>query len=171
MYWILQPSGLAQCVVDKRIFKTVSQLKPPVVFCSLCLLGVDCRYDGKNQYTEKLDSLIPSGASVVGFCPEVLGGLSVPRPPCEIQSSDPWKIITIDGEDQTVYFQDGSEIVVTALKTLDRVDLLVLKEKSPSCGSSFVYSGKFDGTLIEGHGILLSLIESSGVHIERVIAI
>lgn len=48
---------------------------------------------------------------------------------------------------------------------LQSVCLAVLKEGSPSCGSSYIYDGTFTGTRVPGKGVTSSLLESSGVRV------
>ena len=47
---------------------------------SACLLGENCKYNGRNNYSEKVKNYI-EGHEVIPICPEVLGGLSTPREP------------------------------------------------------------------------------------------
>ena len=53
------------------------------VMVSACLLGENCKYNGGNNRNEELVRLL-SGHTVIPVCPEVLGGLPVPRVPAEI---------------------------------------------------------------------------------------
>ena len=55
---------------------------------SACLLGNPVRYDGKSkpQHHAGLAKLVAQD-SVIGFCPEVAGGLPIPRPAAEIQAA------------------------------------------------------------------------------------
>ena len=50
---------------------------------SACLLGENCKYNGGNNYSEKLVDYI-KGNDVLSVCPEVMGGLPVPRESAEI---------------------------------------------------------------------------------------
>ena len=40
-----------------------------------------------------------------------------------------------------------------------------MKEKSPSCGSSRIYDGSFDGTLVEGQGLAVELLRKAGIKV------
>ena len=55
------------------------------VLVSACLLGEPVRYNGRDKRCEHdvLDRWLREGR-VVAVCPEVAGGLPVPRPPAEI---------------------------------------------------------------------------------------
>ena len=48
------------------------------IMVSACLLGENCKYDGGNNRSEKLLRVL-SGHTVIPVCPEVLGGLPIPR--------------------------------------------------------------------------------------------
>ena len=56
---------------------------------SACLLGEPVRYDGRAKplHHPRLAALLESGR-IVPFCPEVAGGLPVPRPAAEIVGGD-----------------------------------------------------------------------------------
>ena len=59
------------------------------ILVSSCLLGERVRYDGAdaNAASAALDRWQAEGR-LVPFCPEVAGGLPVPRPPAEIDGGD-----------------------------------------------------------------------------------
>lgn len=50
---------------------------------SACLIGENCKYNGGNNYSEKVIKYL-EGHNVIPVCPEVLGGLPVPRKTAEI---------------------------------------------------------------------------------------
>ena len=50
---------------------------------SACLLGENCKYNGGNNYSEKVKVFV-QGHEVIPVCPEVLGGLPTPRESSEI---------------------------------------------------------------------------------------
>ena len=53
------------------------------ILISECLCGIDCKYNGGNNYDEVAKKLLSKGKAI-GVCPEVLGGLDTPRVPAEI---------------------------------------------------------------------------------------
>ena len=56
---------------------------------SSCLLGEPCRYDGRSCPSEAARLLQGlDGVELVPVCPEVLGGLPVPRPPSEVDAAE-----------------------------------------------------------------------------------
>lgn len=130
---------------------------------SSCLLGENCTYSGKNNLVEELKNLYELGM-VVPVCPEVLGGLPIPRNPAEICSRNPLRIQTNQNQDVT------SEYVSGALKALDlflehHVQVAVLKFRSPSCGCDGVYDGTFSHTLIEGQGVFAKLCQEHHIKV------
>ena len=44
------------------------------ILVSGCLLGLNCRFDGKNNYTKEIDEFLQD-YSVIPICPEIMGGL------------------------------------------------------------------------------------------------
>ncbi len=125
---------------------------------SACLGGVLCRYDGRSQTVPQLMTLVQTGQAVM-VCPEVLGGLPIPREPAEIIGGDGetvWQgqaiVRTISGEDVTEQFKAGAILAYQKLQKLE-IDQLILKEKSPSCGSRMIYDGQFSGIKKAGVGV------------------
>ncbi len=127
---------------------------------SACLCGEKTRYDGKISISEKVKNLVDEGKAIM-VCPEVDGGLNVPRLPCEIKGG---RVLNVESEDMTDYFVDG------AIKTLETaqkygIKKAILKEKSPSCGSRFIYDGTFSKTLIPGEGITARLLRLNDIEV------
>ena len=54
------------------------------ILVSACLLGQNCKYNGGNNYSEKVMEFV-TGHEVIAVCPESLGGLPIPRVPSEIK--------------------------------------------------------------------------------------
>ena len=128
------------------------------IMVSACLLGHQCKYNGKDNYNEKVIEYV-KGHEVIPVCPEVEGGLPVPRLKCEILNG---AVININGESKDVEFRKGAEICLK--KALDeKVDLAILQSRSPSCGVKMVYNGNFDGTLIKGKGVFAKMLDENGI--------
>ncbi len=53
---------------------------------SRCLLGQRVRYDGADKYSRICNEDLAERFELVSVCPEVDAGLTVPRPPVELQS-------------------------------------------------------------------------------------
>ncbi len=138
-------------------------MKTQKILISACLLGQNVKYDGNNNsilnnsFIKKLydlDMLVP-------FCPEVEGGLPIPRVPVEIIDN---KAINQDGEDKTYYFQKGAEKTLELCKQ-NKIKYAIMKFRSPSCGSKQIYDGTFSHTLIDGDGICTKLLKKSGIEV------
>ena len=67
-------------------------------------------------------------------------------------------------ENKTAAYMKGSRCCLE-LATRHRADAVLLKDKSPACGSSFVYSGDFSSTLKEGRGVTAELLHENGFRI------
>lgn len=127
---------------------------------SACLCGEKVRYDGKSNIKKKIKKLVEEGKAIM-ICPEIEGGLPVPRHPCEIQNN---KVINNNGEDKTLNFNKGAEKTLHLCKKYN-IKKAILKEKSPSCGSNLIYDGTFSKTLIPGKGITAKLLEEKGIQV------
>ncbi len=128
------------------------------IMVSACLLGKNCKYNGGNNYNEKVAVFI-KGHEVIPVCPEVEGGLPIPRIPCEIVNG----IVTDKhGESKDKEFRSGAEKCLQ--KAIDgNVELVILQSRSPSCGVKQIYDGSFSGNLIEGKGVFAQLLDENGI--------
>lgn len=127
---------------------------------SSCLLGINCKYNGKSNINIEILKL-KDKYELVPICPEVLGGLSIPRVPAEIIND---KVINAEGIDVTKNYQEGSLKALKILKEQD-IKIVILKSNSPSCGKGFIYDGTFSHKLIEGNGVAASLFLDNGITI------
>ncbi|HXV92902.1 MAG TPA: DUF523 domain-containing protein, partial [Pseudonocardia sp.] len=130
------------------------------ILVSACLLGDRVRYDGSDATCANpiLERWGREGR-IVPFCPEVAGGFSVPRPPAEIGPGDGRDVIAgrsvvVDhqGTDVTSRFLEGARRALAEARQ-NGVRLAILKDGSPSCGSSYVYDGTFRGMRTAGQGV------------------
>jgi uncharacterized protein YbbK (DUF523 family) len=109
---------------------------------------------------------------VVPVCPEVAGGLPVPRPPAEV--TDPTggpavlagtaRVVDINGRDVTAPFIKGAEEALARARA-QGIRVAVLKEDSPSCGSSYIYDGTFTGTKVPAPGVTAALLRAAGLQV------
>ncbi|MBT9584387.1 DUF523 domain-containing protein [bacterium] len=144
------------------------------IVVSACLAGFNVRYDGGNCNTDNLRTLVESGKAIP-VCAEVLGGLSTPRTPSEIQGGDGLQVLqgkarveTKLGQDITDNFTRGADIALkTALQAAAGGQILfaVLKSKSPSCGVGSIYDGGFAGGLKPGDGIATTRFRDAGIDV------
>ena len=51
-----------------------------MILISACLIGINCKYNGQNNFNKKALELVKKGKAIP-ICPEQLGGLSTPRNP------------------------------------------------------------------------------------------
>lgn len=133
------------------------------VLVSSCLYGGEpVRYDGKSKAeTDSRFLKWKEEGRLVPVCPEVFGGLKVPR--MDAQRRD-GQIITRDGRDVTAEYLSGACEAVR-LAGEENVVCAILKEKSPSCGSSIIYDGTFSGKLIKGQGLAAEMLRQAGVKV------
>ncbi len=136
-----------------------------MVLISACLMGLNCKYNGGNNYHEKAVELVQKGEAIP-ICPEQLGGLCTPRHPAEIRILDNEKyVINQEGEDVTDAFERGAEEVLKLAKEL-HITKAILKSKSPSCGKGKIYDGSFTGNLVEGNGVTAELLIKNGIEVQ-----
>ena len=141
-----------------------------MILVSACLVGQNVRYDGNNSLDKKISKLMDEGKAIA-VCPEVFGGLSTPRLPAEIENGDGHdvlegksKIVDTSGKDVTEEFLNGAYETLNVFKEF-QPSMVVLKENSPSCGSSFIYDGTFSGNKIQGVGVTTALLEKNGIQV------
>ncbi len=130
------------------------------ILVSACLLGVNCKYNGGNNENELVTEYIKD-KEVIIICPEIMGGLSTPRDPSEIKNN---KVYSINGKDVTDNFVRGAKEALKLAKKFN-VKKALLKSKSPSCGSKYIYDGTFNNILIEGEGLTSKLLKANGLEI------
>lgn len=128
---------------------------------SACLVGINCRYDGKSKLDRKCLKLFEKGG-LIPVCPEQLGGLSTPRESIEIQRNN--KVLTKSGKNVTKNFTQGAKETLKTAKAL-KIKEAIFKTKSPSCGSGLIMDGSFSGKLVKGDGITTVLLKKSGIRV------
>ena len=134
------------------------------ILVSACLLGEPVRYDGNSQLliNETL-SLWRKQGRLVSICPEVAGGLSIPRPPAEIQPVS-GEIMTCDGQNVSQQFHHGAYQALSICQQ-HQIKFALLKESSPSCGSNTIYDGSFSKQKTLGEGVTTKLLQSQGIKV------
>lgn len=137
---------------------------------SACLIGCRCRYDGNAKAVDRFTRMVERGEAVF-VCPEQLGGLSTPRPPAQIVGGTGEdvldgraKVVTDGGVDVTDQFVKGAQEALR-LAQLAGAKVAVLKERSPSCGSSLIYDGSFSGGKMPGNGVTAALLKRHGIEV------
>ena len=132
-----------------------------MILISACLTGVPCRYNGSCFNLPKLLSLVEKGEAVQ-VCPETAGGLPTPRNCIEIGENQ--KALESTGIDRSEEIEKGI-MQILKIYPANTISAAILKDKSPSCGSSFIYDGNFTGTLISGEGLFVETLRKLGIPI------
>ena len=143
-----------------------------IILVSACLLGEGVRYDGvAMEFDHQILKYWRINELVVSICPEVTGGLPIPRPSSEIFGGDGSqvlkglkKVINVNGQDVTQYFLEGAQKTLL-LARFHKIKLAILKEGSPSCGSSYIYDGSFSKTKKSGKGVSATLLEQNDIRV------
>ena len=141
-----------------------------MILVSACLAGFDVKYNGSHNLNEKIKKWF-NEKKAIPICPEVLGGLSIPREPAEIVGGEGEdvldghaKVITNNGIDVTEQFIKGANETLKIALDLNAT-MVILKERSPSCGSSMIYSGEFNGNKKRGTGVTAALLKRNGIQV------
>lgn len=130
------------------------------ILISACLMGINCRYNGKSEIIKELEEL-KNKYNLIPICPEIYGGLKTPRNPAERVND---KVLTNNGEDVTDNYKKGAEEILKLAKFYD-CKYAILKERSPSCGFGRIYDGTFSKTIKDGNGVTAELLAKNDVKI------
>lgn len=71
-------------------------------------------------------------------------------------------MIEISGKDVTKLYIKGA---YATLKKAIGATIVVLKEFSPSCGSTMIYNGEFKGKKMMGNGVTTALLNRNGIQV------
>lgn len=143
------------------------------ILISACLLGQPVRYDGTDKATShELIRQWQLEGRLIPVCPEVDAGLPTPRPAAEIHGGDGYdvlinvaKIIDRTGADVTAPYLRGAELAVE-MALSNKCRHAILTDGSPSCGSSFIYDGNFNGNRRKGNsGVTAAMLRQAGVQV------
>jgi uncharacterized protein YbbK (DUF523 family) len=140
-----------------------------MILVSACLIGVNCRYDGSNNLSPEVLEFLREKGCFIACCPELLGGLTIPRGPYEITGGTGIdviegraEVVSDKGERVTVEFLNGARSALRIARQ-NHVELAVLRSRSPSCGVGWTHDGTFSGALIEGDGVTAALLRREGI--------
>jgi uncharacterized protein YbbK (DUF523 family) len=143
------------------------------ILVSACLVGERVRYDGMVLVCkDRILEYWQQEHRVLAFCPEVAAGLTVPRSPAEIVGEGDGtavlqglaKVINRNGKEMTERFVIGAQKAFEQVMS-QSIALAVMKDGSPSCGSSYIYDGSFTGVSEAGKGVTAALFEENGVRV------
>jgi uncharacterized protein YbbK (DUF523 family) len=139
-----------------------------LIVVSACLAGFEVKYNGSHNLHKKINEWFKE-KKVIPVCPEVLGGLSIPREPAEIVGGTGEdvldgraKVITNSGKDVTKQFITGAEETLKIVKEAG-AKLIIMKERSPSCGGRMIYNGNFNGEKMAGNGVTAALLKRNDI--------
>jgi len=140
------------------------------IIVSACLLGQKVRYDGAEKTIIDADfEWLSQHHNVIAFCPEVAGGLPTPRAAAEISSgtgndvlNNAALVIDNSGQDVTNAFVVGAQLALEKCQDL-QINYAILTERSPSCGSTEIYDGSFNGIKKSGLGVTAALLKQHGI--------
>jgi uncharacterized protein YbbK (DUF523 family) len=128
------------------------------------------RYNGTDCLDETIQKLLNENKAIA-VCPELLGGFSTPREPAEIIGGNgedvlagTAKVVDRSGTDVTDMYLKGAYITLAKAQEVSAT-LVVLKENSPSCGSTMIYNGEFKGKKIAGNGVTTALLRKNGIKV------
>lgn len=143
------------------------------ILVSACLAGRPVRWDGQvKTLSHCLMSRWQTQGRLVSICPELSGGLPVPRRPAEIEPGasaedvldGSARVLDDQGEDVTEAFLAGARAAVDlAAREACRFALLI--DGSPSCGVSQVHDGRFAGVRVPGQGVTTAALRRAGVQV------
>ncbi len=141
-----------------------------MILVSACLIGINCKYNGYNNKNEKVIQYLKDKQFIIA-CPEQLGGMSTPRDPSEIIELDTEDVIkgqtsVISNKrlDVTNRFKEGAKETLK-IANIYNCKEAILKDGSPSCGSSYIYDGTFSSKKIDGVGVTTALLINNGIKV------
>lgn len=141
-----------------------------IFLVSTCLIGLETTYDHSSHPWPHLIALAARGC-VIPICPEVAGGLAIPRPAAEIVGGDGHavlcglaRVLTREGDDVTDAFISGAQVTLEIARRF-AIRTAVMQPRSPSCGTQQIYDGSFSGHLIPGQGVAAALLTQQGVNV------
>lgn len=141
-----------------------------MILVSACLIGINCKYNGYNNKNEKVIQYLKNKPFIIA-CPEQLGGMSTPRDPSEIIELDTedvikgqTSVISNKSLDVTNKFKQGAKETLK-IANIYNCKEAILKDGSPSCGSSYIYDGTFSSKKIDGVGVTTALLINNGIKV------
>lgn len=142
-----------------------------LLLVSACLAGYPCRHDRTHRLNEKVRALVAEGRAIP-ICPEQLAGLGAPRMKIEFDTEGGGASV-LDGT-AGAHFEDGtdcSDVLMRAAGEVLRLAKLygatgaILKDGSPSCGVTYVYTA---GRKVPGRGTAAERLVREGIEVRGV---
>ena len=130
------------------------------VLVSACIMGVNCKYNGKNNENIAAMSFLKD-KEVISICPEVLAGMKIPRSCAEIVDG---RVVDENGNDVSLEYDKAVAVALSKIQN-EEIDLVILQSRSPTCGVNQIYDGSFTGKLIPGMGLFAKALRQRGYHV------
>lgn len=147
-----------------------------MIIVSACRSGVKCNYRGRARTNQEILELVRRGIALP-VCPEVLGGLPVPRSGAKILSKDvnfdgnavlDGKTIVVDSKGKNVtenYIRGAHRVLEIAIK--NNIKEAYLNQCSPSCGHGITLGGDQDHKrCVSGDGVTAALLRRNGIKVQ-----
>lgn len=139
----------------------------PRYLVSACLCGITCRHDGSATADKGVERLVRTGKAIP-VCPEVCGGLPVPRTGVEIVFGDGGDVlcgsapvVSKNGHDMTPFLLRGALACLRIAKKF-KIRKAIMKQYSPSCGCGWI---RRKGKLVKGDGVTAALLKREGIRV------
>ena len=130
------------------------------ILVSACILGENCKYNGKNNRNQKAIDLLKNN-EIIPICPEVLAGMKTPRPCAEIING---LVTDENGNNVHLEYVNAVNLALSKIQN-EKIDLAILQSRSPTCGVNKIYDGSFKGNLISGMGLFAKALKEKGYKI------
>lgn len=156
--------GSRQSLRSKNYVKGVSRLSTRLIsvkiLVSACIMGVDCKYNGKNNKNLAAINYLKD-KEIICICPEQLAGMTTPRPCAEIVNG----VVTDEnGNDVDLEYKRAVSMALSQIQHED-IELAILQSRSPTCGVNQIYDGSFTGKLISGMGLFAKALKERGIKV------
>ena len=130
------------------------------VLVSACIMGVNCKYNGKNNENIAAMNFLKD-KEVISICPEVLAGMKIPRSCAEIVDG---RVVDENGNDASLEYDKAEAAALSKIQN-EEIDLVILQSRSPTCGVNQIYDGSFTGKLIPGMGLFAKALKQRGYNV------
>ena len=130
------------------------------VLVSACIMGVNCKYNGKNNENIAAMNFLKD-KEVISICPEVLAGMKIPRSCAEIVDG---RVVDENGNYVSLEYNKAVAVALSKIQN-EEIDLVILQSRSPTCGVNQIYDGSFTGKLISGMGFFAKALKQRGYNV------
>jgi uncharacterized protein YbbK (DUF523 family) len=142
------------------------------ILVSGCLIGLKVRYNASDAAVQhEIWTRWQREGRLMSLCPELAAGFPVPRPPAEILGgegrdvlNEKARIVEDTGADVTAMFIQGAHRTLEFARQ-HNLHIAVLTDGSPSCGTTYIYDGSFQGATKQGKGVVATLLEQHGIRV------